>query len=165
MADTMNKLQILLRSEIALLRLQAKRMATQTACKIVAATFALLAIGMFTFASYLGLAKIFGPTMAAFQVALIDALLAVLLLIVSQKISTNAEQEKMILEVREIAAKGLSADLDKVKTEVEGLSEDVKQIYGSIATVISGSSSVISSVLPILGLLASTSQKGKHKKQ
>lgn len=165
MADTMNKLHILLRSEIALLRLQVKRMAAQTACKIVAAIFALLAISMFTFASYLGLAKVFGPTMAAFQVALIDALLAVVLLIISQKISNNAEQEKMILEVREIAANGLSADLDKVKAEVEELSDDVRNIYGNIATVISGSSSVISSVLPILGLLASTSQKGKHKKQ
>ncbi|WP_290919632.1 phage holin family protein [Halodesulfovibrio sp.] len=165
MADTMNKLHILLRSELALLRLQVKRMAAQTACKIVAAIFALLAIGMFTFASYLGLAKVFGPTMAAFQVALIDAFLAVILLIVSQKISNNAEQEKMILEVREIAAKGLSADLDKVKTDVEELSDDVRQIYGNVAAVISGSSSVISSVLPILGLLASTSQKGKHKKQ
>ncbi|SIN79615.1 phage holin family protein [Halodesulfovibrio marinisediminis] len=163
MNDSMNKIQILLRSEVALFRLQTRRMAREAAFKIAALILALLALGMFTFAVYLGLSKLYGSTIAALLVALIDGLLALLLLLISQQIKSNTEQEKVIKEVRDIACKGLNADFEKVKAEVGEVTSDVRRIHDNVAGILAGSTSLITSITPVLGLFAAAVKKSREK--
>lgn len=156
MTDPINKIQILIRSEIALLRLQAKRMAMQTGFRVVALIFVLCALGMLTFAGYQALAKPFGSVMAALFVALFDGILALLFLCLSQYVGNNAEQERVIKEIREMAYYELNADFEEFKGEVDQVSEDVKRIHDNIATIVSGASELVSFVTPVLSLLVAT---------
>lgn len=165
MTDPINKIQILIRSEIALLRLQTKRMATQTGFRIVALIFAILALAMLTFAGYQALVKPFGPVMAALFVALIDGMLALILLFVSQHVGNYTEQERVLKEVREMAYGELNADFEELKVGVGQVSEDVKRIHDNIATIVSGTSELVSFVTPVLSLLVATIKANKEKEE
>lgn len=164
MFDPMSKIQLLVRSELALFQIQAKRMATQTVFKAVALVFALLALGMLTFAGYQALAVPFGSITAALLVALVHGVLALLLLVISQHIGTNTEQEKMIKEVRELAYKELNKDIDDVKSEVDQITTDVKKLRDNLTTIVSESSALASNIAPILSLLTAALKKNQEKK-
>lgn len=163
MADSISKMQILVRSELALFRIQAKRMATQTGLRTIALFFALLALGMLTFAGYQALAKPLGSVIAALIVAFVDGAFALLLLFLSQNTKGYAEQEKMIREVRELAYKEISADLDEAKAGIDQVTKDVKRIHDNIAIIVRGSSALVSSVTPMLSLLVAALKKNREK--
>lgn len=163
MNDSINKIHILIRSEMALFRLQARRVATQTAFKTIALVFAILALAMLTLSGYLALAAAYGPTVAALIVALIDGLLALLLLLISQHVKSSIEHEKVIKEVRDIAYDSLNTDFEKIKTELGEVTSDVKRIHDNVAAILSGSTSLITSITPVLGLVAAAVKKNKDK--
>ncbi|MCT4627786.1 phage holin family protein [Halodesulfovibrio sp.] len=165
MNDSMNRFQLLIRSEMALLRIQAKRIAAQAACKIVALLFALLALGMLTFAGYQALAVPFGYANAALIVALVDGFLALLFVLISNRSSRNTEQEKMLKEIREMVYGEFNSDVNEIKTEINRVTTDIKRTHDSIATVISSSGELIGSITPILSFLAFVVKKHKEKKQ
>ena len=164
MADPMGKIQLLLRAELALFRIQTKRKATQTCFKIVALVFVLLALAMLTVAGYQALAYMLGSVIAAFIIAVVYGVLALILLLISHSIGNNTEQEKLVKEVRELAYKELGSDVDKVKAGVDQVTEDVKRIHDNIATIVGGSSALVSSITPVLGLLVAVLKKD-HKKR
>ena len=164
MINPMGKIHLLVRSELALFRIQTKRKATQTCFKVVALVFILLALGMLTFAGYKALAYAFGSVFAAIIVALIYGFFGLVLLLISHSIGNNTEQEKLIKEVRELAYKELSADVDEVKAGVDQVTEDVKRIHDNIATIVGGSSALVGSVTPLLSLLVAALKKD-HKKR
>ena len=165
MTDPINKIQILIRSEIALLRLQTKRMATQIGFRVVALIFAVLALAMLTFAGYQALVKPFGPVMAALVVALVDGMLALILLFVSQHVGNYSEQERVLKEVREMAYSELNADFEELKDGVDQVSDDVKRIHDNIVTIVSGTSELVSFVTPVLSLLVATIKANKEKEE
>lgn len=165
MNDPINRFQLLIRSEMALLRIQAKRIAAQAACKIVALLFALLALGMLTFAGYQALAVPFGYANAALIVALVDGFLALLFVLISNRSSRNTEQEKMLKEIREMVYGEFNSDVNEIKTEINRVTTDIKRTHDSIATVISSSGELIGSITPILSFLAFVVKKNKEKKQ
>lgn len=165
MTDPINKIQILIRSEIALLRLQTKRMATQTGFRVVALIFAILALAMLTFAGYQALVEPFGSVMAALFVALVDGILALLLLFISQHVGNYREQERALKEVREMAYSELNADFEELKDGVDQVTDDVKRIRDNITTIVSGTSELVTFVTPLLSLLVATIKANKEKEE
>lgn len=165
MTDPINKVQILIRSEITLLRLQTKRMATQTGFRVVALIFAILALAMLTFAGYQALVEPFGPVMAALFVALVDGILALLLLFISQHVGNYREQERALKEVREMAYSELNADFEEFKGGVDQVTDDVKRIRDNITTIVSGTSELVTFVTPLLSLLVVTIKANKEKEE
>lgn len=165
MTDPINKIQILIRSEIALLRLQTKRMATQTGFRVVALIFAILALAMLTLAGYQALVEPFGPVMAALFVALVDGVLALVLLFVSQHVGNYREQERALKEVREMAYSELNADFEELRNGVDKVTNDVKRIHDNIATIVSGTSELVTFVTPMLSLLVATIKANREKEE
>lgn len=163
MTDPIIKLQILARSEMALLRIQARRNAARTALFVVALLFALLALGMLNFAAYQALAVTQGPATAALLVALIDGVLALVVVIVSRGAGPHAEQEKMVRDMRDLAYNELSADFDEVTAGFTQVTEDVQRIRSGITSFTSGSSGLANNLAPILSLLIGAVKKVRKK--
>jgi hypothetical protein len=163
MTDPILKLQILARSELTLLRLQARRSTTRTELFVVALVFALLALGMLNFAAYHALTVKQGPAFAALMVALGDGFLAIVLVVFSRAVGSNTEQEKMVRDIRDLAYNELNADFGEVKNELTQLTEDVRRIRSGFTLFKGGSSDLGSTLSPILSLLVGAIKKGRNK--
>lgn len=163
MTDPILKLQILARSEMALLRLQAKRNAVRTASFVVALVFVMLALAMLNFAGYQALVETRSPAIAALLVAVADIVVAVIVVLMSRGAGPNEEQEKMVRDIRDLAYNELSADFDVARAKVSEVTEDVKRIRSGFSAVTSGSGSIANNLAPLLGLLISAVKKGRSK--
>ena len=163
MNDPILKLQILVRSEMALLRIQAQRRATQSVLFAIALVFALLALGMLNFAGYQALAEIQSPAIAALLIAVIDGVLALIMVAVSRGAGPNPEQEKVVRDMRDLAYNELNADFDEVKARVSRVTEDVNRIRSSFSAFTSGSAGIANNLAPLLGLLVSAIKNSRSK--
>ena len=164
MTDPIMKLKILARSEMALLRIQARRNATRTALLVVALVFVLLALGMLNFAGYQALAVNQGPAIAALLVALADGVIAIIVVVISRGAGSDTEQDKMVRDIRDLAYNELSADFDEVKEKVTQVTDDVRRIRSGFSTVTGGASTNLANSLgPILNLLIGAIKKGRNK--
>jgi len=161
------KLQILVRAEMALLRIQARRTATRSAMFAVALVFSLLALGMLNFAGYQALVVSQGPSIAALLVALVDGVIALIVVAASRHAGPGEEQDKMIRDISDLAYKELSADVDEVKAGLTEVTDDVRRIRDGFTAFTSGSSGLASglarNLAPILSLLISAVKKGRKK--
>jgi hypothetical protein len=163
MTDPILKLQILARSELTLLRLQAQRSAARMELFVVALVFALLALGMLNFAAYQALTVKQGPAFAALIVALADGFLALILVVFSRLVGPNADQEKMVRDIRDLAYSELSADFDEVKAGLTKVTEDVHRIRSGFTAFTSGSGFLVNNVSSILTVLISAIKKRRNK--
>ena len=164
MTDPIMKLQILARSEMALLRIQARRNATRTVLLVVALVFVLLALGMLNFAGYQALAVSQGPAIAAMLVALADGVIALIVVLLSRSTGPNTEQEKMVRDIRDLAYNELSADFNEVKDKVVQVTDDVRRIRSGLSGVTSGSyAGLANNLAPILGWVIGAIKKSRSK--
>ena len=163
MTDPILKLQILARSEMALLKLQAQRSTSRTSLLVVALVFVLLTLGMLNFSAYQALVETQSPALAALIVAVINGFLALIMVLISRSAGPNAEQEKMVRDIRDLAYNELSADFDEVKSKVSQVTEDVGRIRSGFSALTSGSSGMANSLGPLLGLLIGAVKKGRSK--
>jgi hypothetical protein len=163
MADPGHKLKILARSEMTLIRLQARRNAIRMELFLVALVFVLLALGMLNLAGYQALAVKKGPAFAALIVALADGLLALVLVFVSRRVGPGDEQEKMVRDIRDLAYNELSTDFDKVKSGVTEVTEDLRRIRSGFTAITGGSGGLVANLSPVLSLLidAVKNRRGK----
>jgi hypothetical protein len=161
MTDPILKIQILARSEMSLLRIQANRSVNRIILLLVALVFALLALGMLNFSAYQALAEFKSPAVAALFVALGDCVLAMGVIMFASKAAKNLEQEKVIRDIRDLAYKELSSDFDEVKESFSEVSEDVKRIRTGFSALTSGSSSVMSNIVPLVRILTSALKGSK----
>jgi hypothetical protein len=125
--------------------------------------FALLALGMLNFAGYQALAVKQGPAMAALLVALADGVLALIVVAISRTVGPNAEQEKMVRDIRDLAYNELSADFDEVKAGIKEVTGDVRRIRSGFTAFTSGSglgsAGWTNNLAPILSLLIGAIKK------
>ena len=163
MTDPILKLQILARSEMALLRIQAKRNAVRTASYVFALVFILLALAMLNFAGYQALVETRSPAIAALLVAAVDVVVAVIVVLMSRGSGRNEDQEKVVRDIRDLAYNELSADFDEAKAKVAQVTEDVKRIRSGFSAVTGGSGGIANNLAPLLGLLISALKKGRSK--
>ena len=163
MTDPVLKLRILARSEMTLLRLQARRNAVRMELLLVALVFALLGLGMLNFAAYQALAAVKGPAFAALIIALADGFLAVILVAASRGAGHSEEQEKMVRDIRDLAYNELSADFSEVKTGVTKVTEDVQRIRSGFGAFAGGSGGLTGNLSPIVNLLIGAVKKSRKK--
>jgi len=156
MTDPLLQLQVLLRSEVALVRLQARRAAAQTKVLAAAYAFAFLALIMLNLAAYQQLAPGLGFTGAALLVAAVDLVIALLFAAASRNAGPGPEEEKAVNEVRDMAYRELSAAVEDVRTDMTRITEDVRRIRSNFGRVGEG-------LAPVVGLLAGAIKKGRKK--
>jgi hypothetical protein len=128
MSDSIFKLQLLARSELALTQIYTRRAATRTTYMAFALVLFLLGLGMFNFSAFLALKESYSPAASALIVACANGITAVIVLVLSKKAGPSDNEERMAREIREMAYREVSEDVDEVKDRLEQLGNEVKAI-------------------------------------
>lgn len=134
MSDSAFKLQLLVRAELALTKIYARRSIARAAFMAVALVFVLMALGMLNYAAYLGLLDKYTPGIAALLVASADVACAIVIVIVGRKAGPSESEENMAKEIRDIAYEEVSKDVEDVKLKIEQLVDEVKNIRTGVST-------------------------------
>ena len=135
MSDSTFKLQLLVRAELALTKIYARRSLFRAAAVAAALAFILLGLGMLNYAAYLGLLDKYTPGVAALLVASADAACAVVIIFIGRKLGPSEAEEKMAKEIRDMAYNEVGKDVEEVKQRIEQLADEVKSIRTGVSTV------------------------------
>lgn len=157
MNDPVLKINLLVRSEMALARIQTRRAVSRFILSLVALVFVLLGLGMLNFAIYQAFAVHLSPAMAGLCVALINLLLAGVIFWVAGKTGTESNEEKMAQEIRDLAYAELNSDAASVKSEISKVSNDIKRIRAGFNSF----TDTTSSMIPLFSLLTKALSKKK----
>jgi hypothetical protein len=132
MDAVLQRVALLARAEGLAIRIQAKHAARSAALTAAALAAAMLAFGMLNLCGYTVLAAAYGQTTAALVLAVVDALLALILLVQARK-QTPTSEEAMVDELRALALAGLANDTARVKAQLVHLQHQVTHIGESIS--------------------------------
>ncbi len=136
MSDSAFKLQLLVRAEIALAKIYTRRSMLRAAFVVAALAFVLMALGMLNFAAYLGLLDKYTPSLAALLVASVDVACATVIFIIGRKAGPSDNEENMAQEIRDMAYRELSKDVEDVKLGMEQLTDEVKSMRAGVSTAL-----------------------------
>ncbi len=131
MDEFLIKMRLLLKAEMILFRLQLHRTVQQAAFYIAAALLAVLAAGMLNIALYLYLAPRLDSSSAALAVAIVDIVLAVVAVVAAGQLRLGPEVDAA-KALREAAMAELTADAERVKTQIADLHDDIKRIRTAV---------------------------------
>lgn len=138
MSDSIFKLQLLVRSEIALTKIYAKRFVVKATCFAIGLVFFFLALIMVNYALYIKFSAVYDPVFVALSVAGIDVVIALLVIFLGGKLGPSTNEEKMAIAIREMAYQELNADVEDVKGHIIQLKHDMSTIRSAFASFISG---------------------------
>ena len=148
MSDPIYRLQTLARAEKALAQIYANRAASRGAYFALALLFGLLTVGMLTLSAYHALVPMVGEAVAALLVALIDGVLAVVVLILSRNAGPSENEEQLAREMRDMAYAEIGSDIERIKGDLERISSDVRSIRSGFVSVVS---TLASGIGPVIG--------------
>ena len=155
--DPVLKLNLLVRSELALARIQSRRALSRFILYITALLFILLAGAMLNFSIYQAFIEKYSPAYSGIFVALINLVIAGIILFIAARVGTNSNEEKMAKEIRDLAYCELSSDVESMKKEMIIVSKDINKIRRGFISF----SNTTGSIIQLLNLL--TSSIGKKK--
>ena len=154
MTEPMTKLEIIARSEVALLQINARRMANRSALFSIALVFLMLGLAMMTLAVYSAMEPSIGAPLAALTVSVIDTLIGLLFIFTARRAGPSDNEEKLAREIRDMAYAELEKDLHIIKTEVGQITSDINRIRTGFTSLTSGSVSILGPVVSMLLNLA-----------
>ncbi len=160
MSDTMLKLQLLARAEMALAQIRAQRAGARSAGFAVALVFGLLGLGMLNLAGYHALTPRLGPDGAALAVALVDMAVAALVLLLSRRAGPGEREEQLAREIRDLAYAELNSDLERVKAEIRQIGDDVRGIRSGFVSVAGSAATTLG---PLVGMLVKAVKKRQRR--
>ena len=153
MSDPILKLQLVVRAELALAEIRARRTATRSALSAVALLFLLLGLAMMTLSLYNALQLYMSPAWAAFCVSIVDILLGGVFIVFAKRAGPSKNEEKLAREMREMAYAELGSDVQEIKDEFNRISSEISRIRSGISSFTGGA---VSSIGPLVNLLAKT---------
>lgn len=136
MDEFLVKIRLLLKAEMILFRLQLRRTVLQATFYIAAVLLVVLAVGMLNIALYLYLAPRLDNAGAAFAVAIVDIVLAVVSVVVAGRLRLGPEVDA-VSALREATMAKLTEDAERVKTQIADLHDDIKQIRTAVTGFLS----------------------------
>ena len=163
MDETLLKLRVLTRAEMTLAKAQARRIAARSRLHVIALGMILITVVMINIAAFEYLSTRMSSAMAAIVIAIVNAVLAVIMIIAASRIQPGPEEE-MVREIREMAITELSADADGIKQSFAKISSDIERIrsgFSSVSNMFGSSGGGLGSLGPLLGMLTSMLKKGK----
>jgi hypothetical protein len=161
MDETLLKLRVLTRAEVTLAKANARRIAARSRLYVIALGMVLITVVMLNIAAFEYLSTQMSDAMAALTIAIVNGVLATLLLYMATRIRPGPEEE-MVKEIRELALTELSADADGIKRNFAQLSSDVERIrsgFSSVSSVFGSTGNGLGSLGPLLGMLTSMLRK------
>ena len=136
MEEFLVKIRLLLKAEMILFRLQLRRTVLQATFYIAAVLLVVLAVGMLNIALYLYFAPRLDNAGAAFAVAIVDIVLAVVSVVVAGRVRVGPEVDA-VNALREATMAKLTEDAERVKTQIADLHDDIKQIRTAVTGFLS----------------------------
>lgn len=138
MSDPVKKVQIALRAESALFKAQLRRTVRSVALLLGALVFALLALTVFNYASFVALEEELGGVYAGLIVGGADLLIAALLINAALSEPKTTEEEKLAAEVRDMSYAALGEDVERARRELTRFTADVHRIRSVFALLTGG---------------------------
>jgi hypothetical protein len=135
MEDLMRDLQVLWKADSLIGRIWLNVLARRFALTVFAALIAAFALGMANVAGFIGFEAAYGPVWSAAIVAVVDVVLAALVLALASSAKPGEELE-LALEVRKMAMASLQSDSAEAWLVVEQLSRDIRQTRESLAGLV-----------------------------
>ena len=132
MEETLLKLRILAKAETALMKANARRAAMRGRLFAMAIGLLLLTAIMLNVAAYQYLAETMTEAEAALVIALVNGVVAVLMILYAVRIKPGPE-EAMAEDIRQMALTELSADADVIKDEFSRIRADVGNIKAGVS--------------------------------
>ena len=153
-----NKLQLLLRSEKALLKLEMRKKGRQVVLTTIGIIAILATLVMLNITVYLYLEEGFTPLHAAMVLTGIDFVLAILFFILASRQELGNEAES-INEIRDYALQELSGEFDDIKQEASEIRESFSKVSSGISSVFNRDFSAVKAVIPLVEMFVKTRNK------
>jgi hypothetical protein len=151
MDETLLKLRILAKAELALAQLHGRVLVNRLLLAVLAVGALVLAIGMVNVGLFELLETRYGSAPAAFLVALVNAIVAALLLIKSARMEPGTD-EQLVHEIRDMALAELSTEAESFKEGVAEVTGDIERIQKSLHALTDNATAGLAALGPLLGL-------------
>lgn len=150
MNNTLKKIQLLIRSEMAVAQFRIRAVVGQVAFIGAALVFLLLSIAALDISFFHYLAETKSPALSALIVGISNLLLAGLLVYIAVGFGSNNEHEAAARQIRDASYNNLTSDLESARNQVMGMSDNVKQIGKNVSKISNTSMSVIAPAAALL---------------
>ena len=155
-----NKLQLLLRSEKALLKLEMRKKGRQIVLASIGIIAVLATLVMVNISAYLYLVESYSPLHSALVLTGVDLVIALVLFFMAGRQELGAEAEA-INEIREYALKELSGEFDEIKQEASEIRESFSKVSSGISSVFNRDFSAVKAIIPLVEMFVKTRNKEK----
>ncbi len=155
-----NKLNLLLRSEKALLKLEMNKKGRQVVLAAIGIITVLATLVMLNLTAYLFLVEHFTPYHAALIQTVADLALAILFFFLASRQELGKEADA-ITDIRDYALKELSGEMDDIKQEAAEIRESFSKVSGGISSVFNRDFSAVKALLPMVEMFVKSRKKGK----
>ncbi|HEC05309.1 MAG TPA: hypothetical protein ENJ12_00520 [Thiolapillus brandeum] len=155
------KLNLLIKSEKALFRLEMRRKGRQTLFTAIALLAVLAALALINVTVYLYLVTRFSPLVSAGILSGLNLAIAAIFLVIASRQDVGPEAASLE-EIRDFAWEQVSRDLDGVKQQVGDFTDGIKRVSGSINSVMHRDYSALAAMLPFVQTLLAARKKKKE---
>jgi hypothetical protein len=135
MSDSMTKLQVLTRAELALAQIRLLRSLKQAAWLAGAGLVGLVTLALLDVAAYHALVPGRGPAAAALLIAAANGVATVVFVAVAQKIGASDTEEKLAVQMRDLAAAEINDDVEQARKELAEISNSVRKVRTGLSAV------------------------------
>ena len=157
MTDPVLKINLLVRTEMALAQIRTRRMKNRVIIFFLMLIFVLFGVVLLNFSIYQVFATHFSDATAGLFVALINLAIAGVLFLVAGSMGEESNEEKMAKEIRNLAYAELNADVALVKNEISQVSNDLKKIRSRFSALTDATSAIV----PLVSILTKAMAKKK----
>ena len=155
-----NKLQLLLRSEKALLKLEMRKKGRQVVLASIGIIAVLATLVMLNVSAYLYLVESHTPLYSALVLTGVDLVIAIILFIVAARQELGSEAEA-VNEIRDYALKELSGEFDEIQQEASEIRESFSKVSSGISSVFNRDFSAVKAIIPLVEMFVKTRKKEK----
>jgi hypothetical protein len=131
MESIVRTMRIVWRAELLIIEAKLRVAAKQMGATAFAGLICVFGLGMLNVAGFFALEDAWGPIYAALGVAVIDFLIAILLLLWASRLSTGPELE-LARDVRDAGIQELEAKAEHIQDEVEAVRDELLAVKNSL---------------------------------
>ncbi len=159
MDNDMNaRLNLLIKSEKALLKLELRKRGRQAVFMAVGLLAVLIALVMLNVTAYLSLAAHYSTQVSAAILTGSNLCFAVLFFFIALRQDAGPEAESL-QEIRDFAWEQVAVEIDGVKQQVTEFGDGVKRIKGGIDSVVNRDIFGLRSIIPLIQAFSSSKKK------
>ena len=153
-----NKINLLIRSEKAMLKLEMQRRGRQVVLAAIGLLTVFATLVMLNVTAYLYLVESYTPFHAALILTGIDLFLAIVFFVFASIQSLGKEAE-VVNEIRNYARTELSGELETLREETAEIRESFSKVSSGISAVFNRDFSVVKAVIPLVEMFVATRKK------